>query len=139
MTSQRGLTLIEVLASTVLLTLIAATCVPLLRQAMEAAREPVRSIDLADLAELADRLVADPEAMESLGFESQQELPWPDLADGPPVVITRFDAAGGRTADGEVNHTWLTFTCDGWSVSRWLAIETEQEPRGEADQEVTPP
>ena len=138
MTARRGLTLIEVLASTVMLTMIAATCVPLLRQAMEAAREPDRSIDLADLAEFADRLVADPDAMESLGHESQLELPWPDLPDRPPVVITRFDAAGGDT-NGEVDHTWLTFTCDGWSVSRWFAIEIEQEPQGETDQELTPP
>lgn len=136
MKSQRALTLIEVLASTVLLTMIAATCVPLLRQASEAAREPVRSIDLADLAEFADRLVADADAMETLGGQTQPEVPWPDLPERPPVVITRFDATGGES---ELNHTWLTFTCDGWSVSRWLAVETEQETQGETDQETTPP
>ena len=56
-----------------------------------------------------------------------------------PSVNTGFMPTGGETADGELNHTWLTFTCDGWSVSRWLAVEPEQEPQGETDQETTPP
>ena len=134
MTARRGLTLVEVLASTVLLTLIAATCVPVLRQAMDAAREPTRSIDLVDLAELADQLAGDPDALGPLGAEGQLELPWPDQPDHPAVLISRLESAGGD----EVDHAWLTFNCDGWSVTRWIVIESDAAPE-DADQQGSPP
>ena len=123
--TRRGLTLVEVLASAVLLTLIASASVPVLRQAGRALREPPRPHALFDLARFADKAVQDPDAN---GFDlpvddSRLEVPWPDEPDWPAVTIRRLQA--GPDAD----HVWLTFTCEPWTVVRWVAVDPDvQEP-----------
>ena len=121
MMRRHGLTLVEVLASTVLLTLVAATCMPLLRQAMRVLGEPAPPFELLELVEFADAFIVDLAAsatdeIEPLDDQFPRELPWPDDPDRPAVTIRRLT---GEDAD----HAWLTFTCDRWTVCRWKAVE----------------
>ena len=120
MTRRHGLTLVEVLAATVLLAMIAAACLPLLRSSMRALRDPPPAVELLDLSRLADRFVADPAGF---GAEAPQdesiELGWPEHPDRSPVTVRRFTA-------GDEDAEWLTFTCDRWTVSRWVTVEADE-------------
>ena len=124
-----GLTLIEVLASTALLTILAATCVPLLRRSLRVIRAPAPPLELFELAEFADTFVADPAAFEPGVEEIHREVPWPDAPDLPPVSVWSMTAA-----DDEADHVWLVFTCERWTVARWRPLDGEDETGGEADE-----
>ena len=125
MMRRRGLTLLEVLASTVLLTMLASACLPLLRQAMNDLRQTDEPFALIELTQLAEIFLADPaafgvEALPSQGDELQ--LPWPEQSDRSPVIVHRL------SADGEaLDHAWLRFTSEGQRIFRWIAIDDEQE------------
>ena len=113
---RRGLTLVEVLASTVLLTLLAATSVPVLHRAIGATREPKASFELLDLALLADSFVAAgslPDAQQEYPFE----LSWPERPERPAVTVELLSA--------DTDHVWLTFTCDRWTICRCVAVESQ--------------
>ena len=121
---RRGLTLVEVLASTVLLALIAAACTPLLRQATRLMCDPGHSFELFELSRLADALISDPTAfgLESVHGQSNFEVAWSDQPDRSAVAVRLL------TADTEdVDHAWLTFACDGWVVSRWVPLEARDD------------
>jgi prepilin-type N-terminal cleavage/methylation domain-containing protein len=131
----RGLTLLEVLIATVLLTIMAATCVPVMAQAMRSLQtnEHAHLINATDLARFADSVIAHPEL---IGFKQQDELlksdgvelPWPAqwlaerAASAPPVRLKVL-----RNADPKVDHAWLVFECDGLVVHRWLAVPAPKE------------
>ena len=121
---RRGLTLIEVLAATALLAMMAAACVPLLRQSMRAAREPEIPIEPYELAEIADGFLAD---ISELGQEpGYGEMPWPDNPERPPIAFEQL-----TSEDVGANHFWVTFTCAGLTVSRWVPVEEPgEEPDG---------
>ena len=125
MMRRRGLTLVEVLASTVLLTMLAWACVPLLQQAMNDLRQMDEPFVLVELTQLAEMFLADPsafgvEALPSQGDELQ--LPWPEQSDRSPVIVHRL------SADGEaLDHAWLSFTSQGQHIFRWLPVEAEKE------------
>ena len=122
---RRGLTLLEVLASTVLLTMLAWACVPLLRQAMNDLRQMNEPFSLLELTQLAEVFLADPSAF---GVESppseldELHLPWPEHPDRLPVIVHRL-SAGVEPLD----HAWLSFRSEGQRIFRWIAIEDEQE------------
>ena len=126
MRRRRGLTLLEVLASTVLLTMLAWACGPLLRKAMNDLRQPDEPFALIELTQLAGMFLADPSAF---GVESppseldELHLPWPDQSDRSPVVVHRLSAEAGPH-----DHAWLSFTSEGQRIFRWIAIEQESEP-----------
>ena len=122
----RGLTLIEVLASTALLAMMAAACVPLLRQSMRAAREPEHPIELLELAQIASGFLADPSALKLGQERGSREMPWPDHPERPPIAFERL-----TSEDVGANHAWVTFTCAGLTVSRWVPVEQPgEEPAG---------
>ena len=127
--TRRALTLIEVLAATVLLTLIAATCVPLLRSAVRAVRPPVPPTDQApfdrtDLETLADLVMVDPAAAGlALPLSDDTEIAWPDEPDRPAVRVTYLAPAA------EADHAWLVFDCGPWRVQRW--VEIQEKPEGQ--------
>ncbi len=134
MRRRHGLTLVEVLASTVLLTLVAATCMPLLRQAMRGLREPATPFELLELVEFADAFVADPAAfgfdeIQPVDGEAQLESPWPQDPDRPAVAVRRL-----TVDDQDADHAWLTFTCDRWTVCRWKAVEPQEDLDDRSDQ-----
>ncbi len=134
MRRRRGLTLVEVLASAMLLTLLAGTCVPLLRQATRVIREGGPPFELFELAEFADAFVADPAAFETdeigpLDEQAQLELPWPQAPDRPAITVRRL-----TVDDADADHAWLTFTCDRWTVCRWMAVEPQDDAADGSDQ-----
>lgn len=125
MMRRRGLTLLEVLAATVLLTMLAGACVPLLRQAMNDLRQPDEPLALVELTQLAKLFLADPTAF---GIEppllerDELHLPWPDQSDRTPVIVHRLS-----TDAGPHDHAWVSFTSGEQRIFRWIAIEDEQE------------
>ena len=125
MMRRRGLTLLEVLASTVLLTMLAWACVPLLRKAMSDLRQSDEPLALVELTQLAGLFLADPAAfgVESLPSEQDElHLPWPEQSDRSPVKVRRM------SSDAEpLDHAWLSFTNESQHIFRWIGIEDEQE------------
>lgn len=125
MMRRRGLTLLEVLASTVLLTMLAWACVPLLRQAMTDLRQTDDPFALVELTQLAEMFLVDPSAFGVVALPSpgdELHLPWPEQSDITPVIVHRL------SADTEPHdHAWLSFTSEGQRIFRWLAIKDEQE------------
>lgn len=128
MMHRRGLTLLEVLAAAVLLTVLATTCMPLLRKAMRDLREPEESVAIFDLAQFADDFVADPSAFDAESITPVAEaiqVPWLEHPDRPAVRVLRLNAIGSDT-----DHAWLRFACGNRTVVRWIAVEVDrpQEP-----------
>ena len=126
MMRRRGLTLLEVLASTVLLTLLASACLPLLRQAMSDLGQMDEPFALVELTQLAELFLADPPAfgVESLPSQSDDlHLPWPERPGRSPVTVRRW-----RTDAPPPDHAWLSFSCQGQRIFRWLAVEAERGP-----------
>lgn len=128
MMRRRGLTLLEVLASTVLLTMLASACLPLLRQAMSDLRRTDEPFALVELTQLAELFLADPSAfgVESLPLPLDElHLPWPERPGRSPVTVHRWiaDTAPPPPPD----HAWLSFSCEGQRIFRWLAVEAERE------------
>ena len=125
---RRGLTLIEVLASIVILTMLAVTCVPLLRQAA-GARPIESSIDLLELSRFADAVLEEPTAHGIESFENVQdmELSWPDDSQRAPARLVRLEA---EPTDDEnpPDHVWLIFDVGDLQVLRYVVIERDKEP-----------
>jgi len=120
---RRGLTLLEVLAATVLLTVLAGTCVPLVRAALPALRPPDRPFALLDLARVADSVVAEPAQFELGAFAeiSERQITWPDQPHRPPITV-RLITPG----EPDVDHRWLAFSCGDWTVHRWIPLELDE-------------
>ena len=122
----RGLTLVEVLAATVLLAILAATCMPLLQRAMRALETIKQPFELLELAQFADSLLADPSAfgVEAPSQLAELQLSWPEQPDRSLITVRRLSAS-----DPESDHAWLTFSCGGRAVYRWVPLEPEPEER----------
>ena len=126
MMGRRALTLLEVLASTVLLTMLAWACLPLLRQAMSDLRQKDEPFALVELTQLAELFLTDPSAfgVESLPSPLDElHLPWPERPGRSPVTVRRLS-----TDPSPSDHAWLSFSCQGQRIFRWLAVEAEREP-----------
>ncbi len=126
MSEGRGLTLVEVLAATVLLAILAATCMPLFQRAMRALQTTKPPFELLELAQSADSVLADPSAfgVEAPAQLAELQLPWPEHHDRPLITVRRLSAF-----DSESDHAWLTFSCGGQTVYRWVPLEREPENR----------
>lgn len=127
MKHRRGLTLLEALIAVAILSLLAATSIPILRKSLAVLHEPPPEIRLDELADLADAVIADPQAfgLEPDAFSALQPLIllWPDDPTRSAVHVLHLQPNDGDSA-------WHIFTCDGWSVSRWTALEnTGQETK----------
>lgn len=128
----RGLTLVEVLAATVLLAVVAGVAASLLahaRLSLERARG-YRATELADLALFADRFLDDPGAFGRDGpLERGAEaiaLAWPERPERPRVVVHRLDADPDVNEE-EVAGAWLVFEFGTVTVSRWVRAEREHD------------
>lgn len=131
MRRMRGLTLIEVLAATVLLAVLAAAVVPMLRYATDAARQQ-GPIDLAQLSRAADAIIADPEqfGIDALDDVSETQITWPSGDGGRGSTLVVRLMASVDVAD----HAWLVFSWDSGTdnsgtecVFRWVEISAEDE------------
>lgn len=138
--NHRGLTLIEVLAATALLTILAVTCVPLLRAALGSFHHQSTSTEI-DLALIADHLLQDPALFgfkdedQLVAMDSPTDVAVPDkvaemieLAEPISVTVTCL-----RATDPEIEHGWLVIRYGDQVVPRWLkipTIETQSQERG---------
>ena len=124
---RRALTLVEVLAATVLLAMLAAACMPLLQRAMRALRAPPppdAPFELFELSQLADSFLADASAfgVESPSEQDELQLPWPEHPQRPPVIVRRLTAQAT-----EVDHTWLAFSSGKTFIFRWVPVDHDTE------------
>lgn len=109
---RRGLTLIELLASVVMLAAMAAACVPVLQRANELLRGVEGGdVDPVELGLVVDELVGDATAELLDGTE----LLWPDAASSPPIVARALYAR-----DADATHDWVVFEAGGAAVYRWV-------------------
>ena len=121
MSPRSGMTLVEVLAALVLLTLIATATIPVLRSAFGTLRAPPVGEEFSDLVQLADAFVADPAAFGFLG-----ELPESGVlvrTDAAGLELARFWVLASKQAD--VEHAWVAVEAEGMAVFRCL----EEGPR----------
>ncbi|MCI0362313.1 MAG: type II secretion system GspH family protein, partial [Phycisphaerales bacterium] len=103
MKNQRALTLVEVLASIVLLTILAATCVPLLRAAMRTlGTQDAESASMAELGLLANKLLDEPAAfdIEDLQAVQSTSIPWLEHPERDSLQLELLTAA--ESADTEL-------------------------------------
>ncbi len=127
MTAARAFSLIEALAATALLAIVAAACLPILSAASRMTDDPARTIDPGSLGELADRIAASPVSFGVVENHVAYTIEWPeDLAHDAPQVnaIVYTNAAleppradGGQAAPEE---RWLSLTCGARASVRWL-------------------
>jgi prepilin-type N-terminal cleavage/methylation domain-containing protein len=115
---RRGLTLIEVVAATVLLSLLAAASLPLLRRAREAvAADESVATRFGELARFADNALADPG-----GSGLREALDNPAAA---PIELTGFGHGSVTVArlepvDALLEHAWVAFRTGEFEVHRWI-------------------
>lgn len=128
--TRRGFTLLEVVAATVLLTMIVAAGIPFLRSArvdLDAAAAPAAGIDHAELETAIDDLLRQrpgliAECMQQpagyhFEWTSSERLFRAEVRLGPAVL-----------ADDEEHrstHTWAVFNVDGAEFLRWMRVPSQ--------------
>lgn len=132
MTTRRGLTLLEVLIATAILTLLTVTCLPLLRESLAVFQWPTDEQQLAherlqsDLSTVADAFVTDPASFgikDVRAFVDQQDrtIGWPEKIAGsteyPSILIHPL-----RSGQAEIEHAWLEFACGEAQAIRFIAL-----------------
>lgn len=124
---RRAITLIEVLAATVLLAILGGVCASLLRsiaQPPQGSPTNAPPIDMLDLERIADELVGDGGFRDRITAESATELSvqWPGEPDRSTIRVRRVKA---ESVEMPPIHVWVAFWCDGILV--WRCIELSPE------------
>lgn len=133
MTNHRALTLIEVLASIVLLTILAGSCVPLLQRAMRTLGEQQpRSVSMVELGLLANKLMQEPAtfSIDDLSKLDSLSLPCPEHPDRDPVevkLLTAAESVDVKPSEERIPGIWLRLACDGQVIYRWLPAPPEED------------
>ena len=116
MNPRSGMTLVEVLAALMLLTLIATTAVPVMRYAFGTLRAAPLGEELSELGELADAFLEDPAAFGFPGaLPDEGVLVWTDEPGREPA---RFRVLASNEAD--LQHAWVAVQAQGVAVFRFL-------------------
>lgn len=115
----RGMTLVEVLLATVLMTALAVVCLPVLRAVPTAAGE-ARPPTLTDLSLFADECVADPAAFgdASLSEPGRFVIAVHDRPDWEELQIEVLDSG-----EAGPSHRWVVFRCGDVVTCRWTPIK----------------
>ena len=116
MSRHRALTLLELLAALVLLTILVGACVPLIQRAMRALETTEPEFELLELARFADAFIDDPSdfSLQDIPGQERLELAWPQHLQRPPITLHRV------TPD-QPEGGWIAFSCGGWTVHRWAS------------------
>ncbi len=125
MIDRRGLTLLGLLVSVMLMAIIGAACLPVMQSAAAELSEAAvgEDEDGVGLARAVDAyLELEDTELPTDGEELMAELPWPEDVEAGPAYVKQL-----LSNDPGTDHFWLVFTCDGRSVARWMATETEDE------------
>jgi hypothetical protein len=125
-----GLTLLEVLASLALLSMIAATCVPLLERAMRV-MAGTRATDgplVTDLAEVANSALNEPGKYQIENWQIVESftIPWQDHAAREPLAVVRMTSGETETDSQRINGDWVKFTFETTTIYRWIPVEESQ-------------
>lgn len=123
MRRSQGMTLIEVLAATVLLAMIVAVCLPML---IGKARSDATQTDitLEELALIADRALSDPAAYGLGPANGTVLINGPRLQVISPSTPADIHLCVLHPTSPETGHVWVVFLSGATSVSRWLSIES---------------
>lgn len=126
----RGLTLIEVLASVVLLTMLAGACLPLLQNAMRTLDEERQQgkVPLLEIGRMADEVIAEPEkfGFTTGGIKATDvlSLSWPDHPERGQIQVNVLPASDSleeqRGQAARLRGSWVKFTLGDQSVWRWM-------------------
>lgn len=119
--NRRGLTLLEVIAATTLLTVVVAACLPMLAEARRWAESQQKTETLNELMRVADDFLADPakyginpDDLSKPGFVA--EISTDSVADHLGIVSIQLLTAA------YADHAWLRFDAVGRSVFRYSAL-----------------
>ncbi len=124
---RRAMTLIEVLAATLLLAILGSASVSLLRSIRTIstnASEPDDAINTLTLERMTDKLIEDGAFREQITTDSNADFTtnWPDEPAVPPVRIRRVEVEKSGEAPA---HAWLAFTCG--KITVWRCIQLPRE------------
>ncbi len=127
MTSRRAMTLIEVLAATVLLATLGGVCASMLRSVpMRPGDSPIdaTSIDMLAIQRAADALLDVSDFRERVIADSNAEFEtgWPEESARPSIRVRRVQH---ESSADEPTHAWVVFSCDQFVV--WRCIELPRE------------
>ncbi|MCC6910352.1 MAG: type II secretion system protein [Phycisphaerales bacterium] len=125
--SHRAMTLIEILAATVLLAILGSMCASVLRSVPVIPTKSAAGatpIDMLALEGAADELLADPSLGERLVADASAELltPWPDDPARPSIQVRRVVH---ESAAEKPEHAWVAFSCEEFLV--WRCIDLPEE------------
>jgi len=109
-----------VLLATAMMAIVAAACLPLIREASAAAHDASAAVgDLEPLASLADTYVL---TFDGNDVAAPSAVPWPDDPARQPASIQRIDSS-----EPEADHAWLLFTDGDQQVLRWVPLPEDTE------------
>ncbi len=125
--SHRAMTLIEVLAATVLLAILGSVCASVLRSVSVIPTDPASgtvSVDMLSLERAVNELLDDPDLRERVIADASAEisLPWPDEPARPAIQARRVEH---ESAAEESEHAWVAFSCEQCIVWRCIALPKE--------------
>ncbi len=131
----RGLTLIEVVVSAVLLAIVGATCASFLRDAARdasTARSTTQHEAVRDLGEAANAILVSQPALAGRLLEQHGRLTldWPDATDRREVIVSVGSMHEAEPGAPEPSHAWLIFEAEGVAVARWVRLPTRR-PEGD--------
>tara|TARA_Y100001933_G_C18894875_1_gene519930 strand:+ start:390 stop:791 length:402 start_codon:yes stop_codon:yes gene_type:complete len=119
--NRRGLTLLEVIAATALLTVVVAACLPMLAEARRWAESQQKTETLSELMRVADDFLVDPskygvdpDDVAKPGFVA--EISTDSVADHLGIVSIQLLTAA------DADHAWLRFDAVGRSVLRYSTL-----------------
>lgn len=123
----RGFTLLEVVAATVLLTMIVAAGIPFLRIArtgLDAAATPVVRVDHPELeAAIEDLLRQRPSlVVECLTQPAGLPVEWTSNDRVYHADVHLTPVINATDQERRTTHTWAVFTVDGAELLRWLRV-----------------
>src|SRR5262245_2108848 len=130
---RRGLTLLEVLVATVLLSIMAATCLPTITQSLAALRHKDSVIvGCHDVAIAADAFLADPNKFGVKSFDEFLvtaarppgaggfEFQWKAEASSGDSLNVAVEVL--RSESPDVDHAWLLFRSQDQTAMRWFKL-----------------
>lgn len=127
--SRRAMTLIEVLAATVVLAILSSLCASLLRSVPVILTKPAidaTSIDMLSLHSAADDLLEDRDVRDRLIASASAEfaVPWPEEPARPSIRIRRVEH---ESAAETPERAWVAFSCEQIIVWRCLELPRERQ------------
>ena len=125
----RGLTLLEVVADTVLLTMIVAAGIPLFRFAradLQAASPPAVGVAQSGLEHaIDDLLVRRPDLLaECIAQPTGYSVAWTSGGRAFNTHVRLHPVVYGTEHERRTTHTWAVFTLDGAEFLRWVRVPT---------------